>query len=355
MHFTVIGAGAIGGTVGAYLIRAGYEVLLVDSVVEHVETMARNGLHIEGREDFVVRPRALTPDGLKAALGGRHPDAVLLAVKAQHTAAATQFLLPYLGPASFIVSLQNGLNEKIIAPLAGQRRTVGAFINSFGADYLSPARILYSGPGTVYLGELDGQLTPRVRQLESILQQCFSKNTHVTDNIWGYLWGKEGYGSMLFASATVDETMANVLGDPSNEALLANLAGEVVMAADAEGVRCAGFDGYEPDAMRFTTPRNWTGIRESLDRLAALNRRSLKQKSGIWRDLAVRHRPTEVDAQLGMVVESARAHGLQAPLNSRVVELIHAIETGTRAMDPLNLEELRKLNEAVYPDRQPLA
>ena len=105
--------------------------------------------------------------------------------------------------------------------------------------------------------------------------------------------------------------------------------------------------------MRFAAPRDWAGIRRSLARLAALNRASLKQKSGIWRDLAVRHRRTEVDVQLGPVVEIGRGRGLGLPLNERAIELIHDLESGRRRMSPDNVDELRRLNDAVYPSEVP--
>ncbi len=352
MHFTVVGSGAIGGTIGAYLRRAEHEVLFVDNAKEHVEAIARGGLLIEGAEEFRVRAPAVTPDGLAAALAGRPPEAVLLAVKAQHTAAALECVAPLLGPESYVVSMQNGLNERVIAARIGADRTVGAFVN-FGADYQAPGRIMYGSAGALYLGELDGRMTPRLERLGDIMREAFLENTTLTQNIWGYLWGKLGYAAQLFASATVDDTMANVLSAPENLALLANLAAEVVRTAEAEGVRSEGFDGYEPGLMRFASPRDWDGIRASLDRLATFNRRSLKQKSGIWRDLAVRHRPTEVDHQLGPVVEIARSHGFELPLAACLIEMIHELEAGRRAMAPQNLAELRRLNEAVYPKEVP--
>ncbi len=347
MHFTVIGAGAIGGTVGAHLARAGHDVLLVDSVEEHVNAIRQAGLAIEGGRTFRVQVPAVTPHGLVDALNGRPLEATLLSVKGMHTAAALEPLVPLLGRDSFVVSMQNGLNEKIIADRIGPERTVGAFVN-FGADYLAPGRILFGGAGALYLGELDGRITPRLEALGASLRDAFLHNTTLTENIWGYLWGKLGYASMLFATAVVDETMADVLGDPTCRALLANLAGEVVAVADAEGVHCMGFDGYDPNAMRFATPRDWDAIARSLDELAERNRRSLKLKSGIWRDLAVRRRRTEVDVQIGLVVEAARGHGLATPLNDRLVTMIHDLEDGRRAMDRANLDELRRLDEEVY-------
>ncbi|HEV2438896.1 MAG TPA: 2-dehydropantoate 2-reductase [bacterium] len=343
----IVGAGAIGGTIGAHLVRAGQDVLLVDAAREHVAAVNRDGLHIEGCETFTVRVPAVTSDGLAKALGGRPLGTVMLAVKALHTGAGLDAVAPLLGPDGYVVSMQNGLNERVIASRLGADHTVGAFVN-FGADYHGPGRIMYGGPGALYLGELSGEITPRVEAVGDMMRSAFLPNTTITRNIWGYLWGKMGYASMLFATAVVDETMAHVLGDPANEALLANLAAEVTRVADAEEVRSEAFDGYEPDAVRFREPRDWAGIRRSLAALVEHNRGSLKQKSGIWRDLAVRRRRTEVDSQIGEVIAIGRGRGVDLPLNVRLVEIIHDLESGRRTMNPENLAELRRFDAAAY-------
>jgi 2-dehydropantoate 2-reductase len=88
------------------------------------------------------------------------------------------------------------------------------------------------------------------------------------------------------------------------------------------------FDGFDPRAY---LPTAAPGSAEaSLDALVAHNRKSAKTHSGIWRDLAVRKRPTEVDAQLGIVVRLGQEAGVPTPLTARLVELIHDIEAGRR-------------------------
>src|SRR4051794_373420 len=100
MHYVVVGAGAIGGTIGARLRRDGHDVLLCDADAEHVAAIAERGLQIEGPvEQLHVRLPAVTPDALPARL-----DRVLLAVKAQHTAAALEPLAQRLAPDGFVVS-----------------------------------------------------------------------------------------------------------------------------------------------------------------------------------------------------------------------------------------------------------
>jgi 2-dehydropantoate 2-reductase len=77
--------------------------------------------------------------------------------------------------------------------------------------------------------------------------------------------------------------------------------------------------------------------------MVAFNRRSAKTHSGIWRDLAVRKRRTEVDAQLGSVVEIGHRHGIPTPLTAAIVTMIHEIEQGVRPLQTANLDELKGL------------
>jgi 2-dehydropantoate 2-reductase len=73
------------------------------------------------------------------------------------------------------------------------------------------------------------------------------------------------------------------------------------------------------------------------------NRKSVKSHSGIWRDLAVRKRKTEVDAQVLPVVEIGKESRVPTPLAARVIEMIHEIEDGKRPLSMENIEELARL------------
>ncbi len=134
MTILVIGAGAIGGSLGACLARAGHRVLLVDSFAAHVAAIRDGGLRLEGREAFTVPVPAVLPEALAAALAGEVPGTVFLTVKAQHSAAALAPLLPLLGPGSVVVSLQNGLNPHVVAEAVGAGRPLAARINSMAAE-----------------------------------------------------------------------------------------------------------------------------------------------------------------------------------------------------------------------------
>ena len=338
MRTLVWGAGAIGGTLGAHLARAGHEVAFVDSVREHVDAINRNGLRITGPiADFTARAPAYAPGGLAGEW-----DTIVLATKAHHTEAATRALLPYLSASGCVISAQNGLNELAIAKVVGDARTVGAFVN-FGADYIEPGLILYGGRGAVVVGEIDGRLTARAAAIRDAWLD-FDPRAIVTTNIWGYLWGKEAYGAMLFATALTNESIADALAHPAYHELYIALAREILAVASARGVIPEGFDGFDPLAYAPHAPEG--AASRSLDDLVAHNRRSAKTHSGIWRDLAVRKRPTEVDAQLGIISTIGRESGVPTPLTSRLVELIHDIETGARAQSLETLDALAAVPHA---------
>jgi 2-dehydropantoate 2-reductase len=326
------GAGAVGGTIGAWLARAGHSVVMVDVVAEHVDAIRERGLVIEGPiAAFTHNVPAFTPDQLR----GRY-QRTLLCVKAQHTAMAAAAMRPFLAEDGYVVSLQNGLNERVIAEIVGRARTIGAFVN-FGADYLGPGRVLHGGRGAVVVGELDGQRTPRLAALHQTLCD-FEPGAIATDNIWGYLWGKLAYGALLFATALTDDSIADALAQPQYFGLYRVLGAEILEVAAAERVRPEGFNGFDPVAFR--AGADPVATQRSIDEMVAHNHRSAKSHSGIWRDLAVRKRKTEVDAQLGMIGEIAATHGLATPVVDRLVELVHQIEDGQRPMGRANLDVL---------------
>jgi 2-dehydropantoate 2-reductase len=337
MRFTIVGAGAIGGTVGAYMSRGGEDVELVDQAADHVDAMRGRGLSIRGFEESFVTPvRALHPVEVRGPL-----QVVLLAVKAQHTRQAVEWMVPLLGTDSAIVSLQNGLCEEIIADVAGWERTVGAFVN-FNADYLEPGLIHFGGRGAFCIGEPEGRVSDRVDEIAHALRH-FMPVTR-TDNIGGYLWAKLGWAAVLYATALVDEPMADVID--RNRPLMVELACETDEVAGREGVRLESFDGVEPDLFYPRERQDWQAIDAALSRAGALMRGSEKQKTGVWRDLAVRRRKTEVDFHLGAAVQVGNRHGAAMPLTSKVVTMIHEIEDGRRSMAGSNIDELDSIRQA---------
>ena len=326
------GAGAIGGTLGAWWARAGHDVLLVDTAAEHVEACRSTGLEIFGPVDeFTQRIPAVTP----AELTGTY-SRIVLAVKAQATKAALPMLAPHLAPDGFVFSAQNGLNEIEIAAAVGAERTMGCFVN-FSADWHGPGRILYGSRGSMVVGEIDGAIRDRTRTMFGLCQQ-FEPDAILTDDIWGYLWGKIGYGAMLFATALTHDSMTQNFADPAKMPAWLALGREVVAVALAKGITPRGFGGYAP--MAFAPGRPDADAIAVIHWLREFTSQSAKTHSGIWRDLAVRKRKTESGAQLGIVPALAAELGIPTPALSAVGRLIADIEEGRREQSPATFAAL---------------
>jgi 2-dehydropantoate 2-reductase len=334
MRIAVWGAGAIGGITGAALARAGQEVLLVDINEAHVAAMKQHGLHIEDPAgDWHTRVEAATPDEVRGPLG-----MVLLAVKGQATSGALDQIVPRLTDRSLIVSLQNGLNEEIIAARIGADRTIGCLVN-WAADWIAPGRIQFGGHGSFLVGELDGVMTARVASLASLLS--IAMPAKVTDNIWGYLWAKTCFGALLFATALTDEAIHEVVERSFDiQHMLVLLVAEGMAVARAAGVRLESFDEYEPSLYSEGARGDHAAIREAMAAVSRFYRAQTKVKSGIWRDLAIRKRRTEVEAQLGAITAKGESLGVPTPLTTRLVVMIHELEEGRRSMGWANLTEL---------------
>ncbi len=239
-----------------------------------------------------------------------------------------------------MVSAQNGLNELAIAQAVGAARTIGAFVN-FGADYMEPGVIFYGGHGAVVVGEAfgpaDRRVSPRVLAMRDAWRD-FDRPRHRHANIWGYLWGKEAYGAMLFATALTNESIADALAMPRYRPLYIALAREMLAVAAARGVTPEAFDGFDPSAYLPTAPPTPPSNRST----------------PWWRTTGSRPRPTAASGatspsasappkSMRNSASSPRSAPKRAcPRHSPPAwwQLIHEIEKGTR---PMSLDTLDTL------------
>ncbi|HWD04804.1 MAG TPA: 2-dehydropantoate 2-reductase N-terminal domain-containing protein [Amycolatopsis sp.] len=322
--YTVVGGGAIGGTLAFHLAKAGHPVVIVDADPEHVAAITARGLtllrpHGSERVDLPAYGLADAPPEL-----GR----VLLAVKAQATEQAARWLAPRLASDGFVVSLQNGLNEDLIAAHVGAERTVGAFVNLF-ADVAEPGVVRDGGLGALVVGEPDGRISDRVEEVVADLQAWGPAKA--TANVEGYLWAKLGFGAMLTTTALADAPMAELID--RHRPLMHAVAGEVFAAAGPRVLE--PFDQFDPNAYL----PGAAGRDEATDRLVAWLATMPKDRSGIWRDIAVRHRPVEVHHHYRPVLAEAARRDVSVRLLTAVLDRLAAIESGA-AMSENHLTEL---------------
>jgi 2-dehydropantoate 2-reductase len=354
VNVTIIGAGAIGGLAGAYMARAGHDVLLVDRWTEHVDALNTRGLTVDGvrgNQHFDVR--ATTPERLKGPL-----EAVLIATKSQHTEEAVRALLPLLGPESFIVSFQNGFNEPAIAEilrvagLGGMERVVGSIPN-YGGALVDPGHIEFVHEGPIQLGEMTGTRTPRLAELAAKLEAL--TEVQLSDNIWGQIWAKEVYSAQVVFSALADAPIRETLGVERYARVAGAVVREALEIAEANGITVEAFDFFDPANYKPLTSADTQRLLDNINHAIWLlkkdqkpsEHRFRKQGSGIWWDIVYRNRPSEVRASNGKLIDYGRAKGADVRLNERLCTMIYEIEDGKRALGLHNFDELEAYVNAI--------
>ena len=333
-RYAVWGAGAIGGVVGAGMARAGEDVLLVDVAPEHVKAMNDSGLVIRmAGEDERTRVCAALP----AAVEGTF-DIVFLAVKSQHTHAALDAIEPHLHAGSAVVSLQNGVNEPHIARRIGAERTIGCLVD-FSADYQAPGLIARGRAGNLFVGELDGRMTPRIEEVRRLL--AHSTAAFACPNIMGYVWAKMCKGTIDATTALVDTNALELRFDRRYHPVRAQLVREAVEVAAAEGVQVAAFAHFDPVPFLDRSAAGREAAFHVLDEIARGQAAgNTKIRTGYWRDIVVRKRKTEIEYITGEIVRCGERHGVPTPLNRLQWTMFEEIESGRRPMQWSNLDEM---------------
>ncbi len=333
----IFGAGAIGGLTGAYLVRSGFDVLFIDKDPWHIEAMKARGLYVHGNRGTFVVPihQAIQPDELSENL-----ELVFLAVKSQHTIDALDMMEPYITDKSMIISMQNGFNEEVISQRLGEERTIGAYVSCAG-DYKGPADLLEGSQGNIFIGELNGEMTTRLNELQELLTHYTP--THLTKNIMGYLWSKGCYTSGLFFTALADVTIEEVVQSDQNKRLMISLVSEAAEVARKAGIK------LEPlDPKCFCDPRKYPpkstdetkALMNDWDKKGVESSNSTKTHTGFWHDLVYRRRKTEINYLIKPIVDKGNELGVPTPLNAAVLQMIHEIEDNKRPMNPINFQEI---------------
>jgi 2-dehydropantoate 2-reductase len=331
--YTVIGAGAIGGSLAVALLEAGVPVQVVDADPEHVAAIRADGLRVRSAAgDRVAHVPAFGLDDAPHGLG-----AVILAVKGQATGAAMAWVAPRLADTGWVVSMQNGLNEAEIASVIGASRTVAAFVDLF-ADVVAPGIVKDGGPGAMSLGEYAGRAdSERVRRLADDLR--LTGTPVVSPNVQGFLWAKLAFGSWSSVTALADAEMFELVD--RHRPAMRGLATEVSAVALAEGIALEGFDAY--DALAFVPGADAAAADRVIDACVVWLASQPKTRSGVWRDVAVRKRKTEVRAHFLPVVAAAERHGIPVPLVRELLTQIARIEDGEITHDEEHLARFDRL------------
>ncbi|MET0541606.1 MAG: 2-dehydropantoate 2-reductase [Variovorax sp.] len=343
----IVGAGAVGGYVGAHMTRAGVDTTFVDAWPEHVVHMRGKGLKVEGMNGAgsVQTPVRVLHIGDVPQLVREQPfDVAFIAVKAYDTEWATQMILPYLAPTGCVVSLQNGINEHAIAAIAGWERTLGCSVSALAAELVEPGHIVRNSPlgddkkAGIRIGELHGQVTPRAEMIAGLL--AHGDTCKVTPNLWGERWSKLTINAMRNGVCALTG-MTGKQRDTNDMArdLTIRLGSSCVRVGRALGLSLEPVGGLDLDLL--ARAEDDAAAREAITRMImeVANSRSDAQRPSMGQDIR-KGRRTETDYINGLVARRGAEVGVNVTCHRQVNEIIKRIEKGEFAPDPSLLEQI---------------
>ena len=304
MHVLVVGAGAMGCLLGARFAMAGARVLLLDVDVEHVEAIRRRGLHLyelNGEEKRVCIDASFTPVPFK---GGA--DLVLIMVKSYATGQALQLVHPdSITTHTLVLTLQNGLgNAETLAGLVGPERVLVG-VTAQGATKEGPGVVRHGGIGPTSFGSFIGTQPPGTQKLLDLFAASGLEATYRED-IDQLLWQKMCVNVGINAiTALCSLANGEIPRMPPARRLCEAAVLEALMVARAEGVSLSD---------------------DVLDHVLAVAQATAGNRSSMRQDVEA-HRPTEIDAINGAVVRCAQKHGLTAPVNWTLTQLVKIKES----------------------------
>src|SRR3954447_26959355 len=304
MRILVIGGGAIGGITAAGLDA---EVVVLDANEEHAARMRDPRLVVNDAPPVPLAAVTANPPG--------EFDFALIAIKAPLHEAVLPGLAARGGIGAFC-TLGNGLIQDRIEGMVGTGNLLAALVE-WGGTNLGPGRLARDSEGGYVVGELDGSISDRARQLAAALQPIGA--SRVTDNVRGMIWTKLLINSTFTGLSAITGLRYGPASDVDRDVVFA-LWAEGVAVGDAQNLQLQTIHGIEPHHFDEAA-------------LARMMEGSANVKPSMLQDLEA-GRATEVDVVNGGVASRAREYGIATPCNDAVVELVHAIERGERAPDP---------------------
>ena len=351
-NIAVVGSGAIGAAIGAYLIDKGQKVTLIDQWSAHIEAIKKNGLEIIDRDRrFTVKAEAYHLSEVSSIR--EKFDIVFLSVKSYDTRWSTYLIEPLLKQTGFLLPAQNALNDELVAEIVGYNRTVGC-VPTISSGIYEPGRLVRTSPTdgkSFTVGELNGQITTRVKEVVDMLQAVGPSSA--TANIWGARWTKLQINCMGNSPAGLIGPDLQFLDDAQKELAMlvrVSIGAEVVQVGEALGIAFEPFskditpeqfgaaktrkdiEALKDIMMKQDAQRDLT--KEELEKLGAPPRPSLLQD-------VMKGRRTEVDQLNGYISDRGKELGISVPMNDAVVDIFKRMNRGELKPSPDNLEILK--------------
>lgn len=313
MRVVIFGTGGVGGYFGARLASVGEDVVFI-ARGEHLTAIRTQGLRVDSvMGDMLIQPAQATDDPMEVGT----VDVVLLGVKTWQVPEAGEVIRPLIGPDTFVIPLQNGVEAPFqLQAKLGAKHVVGGLCGAF-SFIEGPGHIRHIGGATfIKFGELDNSISERL----SRLRQAFTRadvSVEIPEDIHGTLWEKflfvvpfGGVGAVTRAPIGV------IMKVPETRKFMEQGMREIYEVARARNIALS--DGIVDKSMAF------------LDTVTASGTSSLQ------RDI-IAGKPSELDAWTGAVVRLGKETSVDTPLHKFLYYSLLPMEL--RARDEVEFPE----------------
>ena len=333
MRVTVVGAGAIGGACAGMIQRAGYPVQLVARRDEQAVAVNENQVEILGiRGNWKIPVPAVA--GVEKM--DRETDIVLLASKATDMLEIAEQLksLPAHVP---VVSLQNGFCEDALAEVLGRDRVIGC-VTGWGATMISDHQFEITSDGEFVIGNIDAKDDPRLADIQTLLSQVCT--TRISPDITAELYSKLIINACITSvGALCGLYLGEMLAQKNIRNLFCAVMSEAMAVSRAMDLTVPPYGG-KLDYYGFDQANGFLGRIKRHLILWIVGRKYKDLKSSSLQSLH-RGRKTEIDYLTGYITSHGKRLGVPTPVNDQILEMVHAIEAGTRKISVENLAQIQ--------------
>lgn len=333
MKTLILGGGAVGSTLGAYLAAAGRDVTIADGWFAHIEAVRRDGLHVQAVEgDFVAKPTALHLDDL-GTYGTA--DLIIVAPKAYDTRLFALLAREHLHGSTIVMSSQNGMNDELVGAIVGPERMIACVV-ALGADLHEAGAVRRSSAAdvtSIVLGHLENG---RDRAVLDRLHEHFEPlgGVRVADDAWPERWGKLMLNSMSNALAGLTGLWSDKLwSEPTTLDIIIALGHETAAVAAAAGVDASAVLGRIPHRLMIAadsvTGEAWAEVADLMRAISAERVGKRANRASLLQDV-MKGRRTEVDYLNGWIARRGEELGVSTPTHLLLVRELHHVQSGER-------------------------
>ena len=322
MKIAVIGAGAIGALVAGYLSKEGVDVTLIGKAKD-VSAIQDSGLIIEGVRGSIAVPVKVT-DRLEEGAG-----LVILTVKTQDIASALVKNIQALGNAP-VLAVQNGVRAEELLPEFVPKENIISSIVMFGSTYLEAGRILHNFEGDWVIGRAFVPNNGGVDSIGNLLASAFS--VRITERITEMKWLKLFLNLNNCLPALTGRSMQETFSHLDISRLSIRLLREALAVVDRAGVELGSLPDFPVARLRALTTMPLAEAGGIFSKtMTNLSREPLY---GSILQSIKRGKPSEIDYFNGEIVYLGEKIGADAPLNKKLVEMVHRVEESGGFLSP---------------------